>query len=85
MKIKSRYINENPNRRTKPGEFVYYKGTLLKVVEAKRDCSGCYFHHIHESGLKGCVLITPEANYQSFLCVYTTKEGKTKHLHFEKV
>lgn len=84
MKIKSKYINENPNRRTKPGEFVYYKGILLKVVEAKRNCHGCYFHCIHESGSECCALTTPESNWTSFYCTYTCK-GRTKHLHFEEV
>lgn len=84
MKIKSRYINENPNRRTKPGEFIYYKETLLKVVEAERDCSGCYFHCIHENGSDGCTFSSPESNWLSFYCTYTF-EGKTKHLHFEEV
>lgn len=84
MKIKSRYINENSNRRTKPGEFIYYRGVLLKAIEAERNCSGCYFHCIHESGSECCALIPPEANWLSFYCTYTF-EGKTKHLHFEEV
>lgn len=84
MKIKSRYINENSNRITKPGEFIYHNGILLKVVEAERDCSGCYFHCIHESGSECCALTTPESNWTSFYCTYTCK-GRTKHLHFEEV
>lgn len=84
MKIKSRYINENPNRITNPEEFIYHRGILLKSTEAERDCSGCYFHCIHESGSECCALTTPESNWTSFYCTYTCK-GRTKHLHFEEV
>lgn len=81
MKIKTRYINDNPNRRTKPEEFVYHRGVLLRAIEAERDCSGCYFHN---NTIDGCTFNFPESNWLSFYCTYTF-EGKTKHLHFEEV
>lgn len=69
MKIRVRYINENTNKYTNPGEYVYYRDTLLKCVETKGDCVGCFFNTIDEDGDSWCLLDHPESEYYCFDCI----------------
>lgn len=76
MKIRARYINENMNRYTNPGEYVYYRDTLLKCVEAKGDCSDCFFSIIDEDGDNFCILDYPESEYYCFDCISDTDNNR---------
>ncbi len=69
MKIRVRYINENTNKYTNPGEYVYYRDTLLKCVETKGDCVDCFFNTIDEDGYSWCLLDYPESEYYCFDCI----------------
>lgn len=69
MKIRVRYINENTNRYTNPEEYVYYRDTLLKCVEAKGGCVGCFFNTIDNDGNSWCLLDYPESEHYCFDCI----------------
>lgn len=69
MKIRVRYINEDKNKLTNIGEYVYYRDTLLKCVEAKGDCSDCFFSIIDEDDEHFCILDYPESEYYCFDCI----------------
>lgn len=69
MEIRVRYINEDKNKLTNIGEYVYYRDTLLKCVEAKGDCSDCFFSIIDEDDEHFCILDYPESEYYCFDCI----------------
>lgn len=69
MKIRVRYINEDKNKLTNIGEYVYYRDTLLKCIEAKGDCSDCFFSIIDEDDEHFCILDYPESEYYCFDCI----------------
>lgn len=69
MKIRVRYINEDKNKLTNIGEYVYYRDTLLKCVDAKGDCSDCFFSIIDEDDEHFCILDYPESEYYCFDCI----------------